>query len=181
MKYTIPFLIAIIILLLFKQCEPYNDINLNENKTDSISRLYDAINDSLTSVVDSLKSKEAKLKELEKKTYSNYKKASKKYHEVRDIVKSTPCDSATKEVISACDSLESACENEIEVLKQENAIKDSINVNQTEIIKNDSVVKKVVVNENKSLKKQLRKQKILTITGYALSALVVMVSLLSIK
>lgn len=181
MKYTIPFLIAIIIFLLFKQCQPDNDSKFNESKTDSISRLYDAINDSLNRVVDSLKSKEIKLKELEKKTYSNYKKASKKYHEVKDSVKSTPCDSVTKEVITACDSLEIACGNEINVLKQENAVKDSINVNQTEIIKNDSVVKKVVVEENKSLKKQLRKQKILTITGYALSALVVVVSMLGLK
>lgn len=158
MKYTIPFLIAIIIFLLFKQCQPDNDSKFNENKIDSLKQR-----------IDTLKSVKVILKDTviykEKVVY----KWRDRYHEVRhDSL--IPCE----EKLIICDTLIQADSSLIKSLKDVIVIDSCIISTQSIVINTDSVL-------IKQQKKQLRKQKILTITGYALSALVVVVSMFGFK
>lgn len=158
MKYTIPFLIAIIIFLLFKQCEPDNEGKFNENKTDSLKQRIDTLNNFQSKLKDTIIYKE-------KVVY----KWRNKYNETRhDSL--MPCE----EKLIICDTLIQADSSLIKSLKDVIIIDSCIISTQSIVIKTDSVL-------IKQQKKQLRKQKILTITGYALSALVVVVSLLNIK
>ena len=158
MKYTIPFLIAIIILLLFKQCQPDNEGKFNENKIDSLKQRIDALNGTQKQLKDTVIYKE--------KIVYKYRD---RYHETRhDSL--MPCE----EKLIICDTLIQADSSLIKSLKDVIIIDSCIISTQSIVIKTDSVL-------IKQQKKQLRKQKILTITGYALSALVVVVSMFSLR
>lgn len=158
MKYTIPFLIAIIIFLLFKQCQPGNEGKFNETKIDSLKQRIDALNGTQKQLKDTVIYKE-------KIVY----KWRDRYHEARhDSL--MPCE----EKLIVCDTLMQADSSLIKSLKDVIVIDSSIISTQSIVIKTDSVL-------IKQQKKQLRKQKILTITGYTLSALVVVVSMFGLK
>ena len=158
MKYTIPFLIAIIIFLLFKQCQPDNDSKFNETKIDSLKQRIDTLNNVQYKLKDTVIYKE-------KIVY----KWRNKYNEVRhDSL--MPCE----EKLIICDTLIQADSSLIKSLKDVIIIDSCIISTQSIVIKADSVL-------IKQQKKQLRKQKMLTITGYALSALVVVVSMFGLK
>lgn len=154
MKYTIPFLIAIILFLLFKQCEP----SYKETKTDGLKQRIDTLTKAQSKLKDTVIYKE-------KVVY----KWLNKYKEVRhDSI--IPCE----EKLIICDTLIQADSSLIKSLKDVIVIDSSIISTQSIVIKTDSVT-------IKQQKKELRKQKILTITGYALSALVVVVSMFRLK